>query len=324
MRRRDFFKAGFFGALETARSEGWSASLRPRLGEIRRSPLPRRRLGRTGEDISIIGLGGMVFVGENAQATRVIVQNALAQGINYFDVAPTYGDAEELLGLALATIREKIFLACKTQQRDRQGAEDELNRSLERLQTDHFDLYQLHALTDVREVNQALGRRGAIEAILRAREEGKIKYIGFSAHSQEAALRAMELFDFDTILFPVNYVCWHGAKFGPDVIRTARSRDMGILAIKSLARQPWSEGAKREAWPKAWYEPITAPSEMDLALRFTLSLPVTATVPPGDIRLFRRAVEIAHSFTPLNDRESRLLRQKAASLVALFPLNQEE
>ena len=317
-------KTGFLGAVGFSRAKDWGAALGSQREEILRSPLPRRRLGRTGEELSIIGLGGMVVVNETAQETQRIVRQAMAQGVNYFDVAPTYGNAEELLGLALAPIREKVFLACKTQMRDRQGAENELNLSLERLRTDHFDLYQLHALMDVREVNQALGPRGAIRAIEQAKKEGKIKYIGFSAHSQEAALRALELYDFDTILFPVNYVCWYGSDFGPEVIRTARSRNMGILAIKSLARQPWPEGANREAWPKAWYQPITDPSEMNLALRFSLSQPTTAVVPPGDIRLFRRAVEIAHSFTPLNDREYRRLRQTAASLIPLFPLVQNQ
>jgi predicted aldo/keto reductase-like oxidoreductase len=323
MKRRNFLKTGIWGALGFSGSKGWSPAFGLQDEETLRSPLPRRMLGRTGEEISIVGLGGMVVVDETAQETQRIVRQVLSQGINYFDVAPTYGNAEELLGLALAPVREKVFLACKTQLRDRRGAEEELNRSLEKLRTDHFDLYQLHALMDIGEVNQALGRRGAIEAVVQAKEEGKIRHIGFSAHSQEAALRALELFDFDTILFPVNYVCWYGAGFGPEVIETAHSRDMGILAIKSLARQPWPQGVNREVWPKAWYQPITAPEEMDLALRFTLSQPVTAAVPPGDIRLFRRAIEIAHSFTPLNDSESRLLQEKAASLVPLFPLNRE-
>ena len=307
-----------------SRTTGWNMALGSQTENTSRSPLPRRKLGRTGEELSIIGLGGMVVVNGSAQDTQVIVQQALAQGINYFDVAPTYGNAEELLGLALASNRDEVFLACKTQKRDRQGAEADLNLSLGRLRTDYFDLYQLHALTEVREVNQALGRRGAIESVLQAKEEGKVKHIGFSAHSEEAALRAMELFDFDTILFPVNYVSWYGANFGPEVIKTARSRNMGILALKSLARQPWPEGANKEAWPKAWYQPITAPAEMDLALRFTLSQPVTAAVPPGDLRLFRRAIEIAHSLTSLNDREYRVLQQQAAALTPLFPLNREE
>ena len=293
------------------------------MDEASRLPIPRRKLGRTGAELSIIGLGGAIAQDTSAQDTLAIVRQALAGGINYFDVAPSSGDAEELLGLALAPYREKVFLAGKTQMRDRQGAEVELAQTLERLGADYLDLYQMFAFTDIREVNQALGRRGAIEAFLQAKEEGRIKHIGFSSHSQEAALRAMELFDFDTVMFPVNYVCWHSSNFGPEVIQTARRRKMGILAIKSLARQPWPNEDFRKNWPKAWYQPITAPKEMDLALRFTLSQPVTAAVPPGDIRLFWRAVEIARGFTSLNDRESRQLQQLAGSLTPLFPLNHQ-
>ncbi len=311
------------GTIGLSSLKGWSGSFKAQSAEISRLPLPRRMLGRTGVELSIIGLGGVVLQDESAQRTQVIVKQAIAQGIDYFDVAPSYGNAEELLGLALSPFRDKVFLACKTQKRDRQGAEEELNQSLQRLRTDYLDLYQMHALTDVREVNQALGRGGAIEAFLQAKEAGKIKHLGFSAHSREAALRAMELYDFDTILFPVNYVSWYGSNFGPEVVAQARSRNMGILAIKALARQPWPHEEHRKSWPKAWYQPITAPEEMDLAMRFTLSQPVTATVPPGDIRLFSRAVEVARSFTPLNDRESRQLQQLSASLTPLFPLSQE-
>lgn len=323
MRRRSFLKTGLLGTIGLSGWEGWRGSLEPQQDEVSRSPLPRRVLGRTGAELSIIGLGGRIAQDASAQDTLTIVRQALAGGINYFDVAPADGDAEELLGLALAPYREKVFLAGKTQLRDRQGAEAELARTLDRLGTDYLDLYQLHAFTDIGEVNQALGRRGAIEAFLQAKEEGKIKHIGFSSHSQEAAMRALELFDFDTVMFPVNYVCWHRSNFGPELIQAARRRKMGILAIKSLARQPWPSEDFRKNWPKAWYQPITAPNEMDLALRFTLSQPVTAAIPPGDIRLFRRAVDIARGFTSLNDRESRQLQQHAASLTPLFPLNHQ-
>ena len=260
----------------------------------------------------------MAVQGESAQQTQEIIRQTVAHGINYFDVSPLHGNAEELIGLALSPFRDKVFLSSNTQKRARAGAEEDLNQSLLRLQTDYLDLYQMRALTDVREVNQALGRGGAIEAFLQAKEAGKIKYFGFSAHSQEAALRALELHDFDAIMLPVNYVSWFGSNFGPEVVAQARSRDMGILAIKALARQPWPDENHQKSWPKTWYQPVTAPEEMDLALRFALSQSVTATVPPGDIRLFNRAVEIARGFTPINDRESRHLRRLSASLNSLF------
>jgi aryl-alcohol dehydrogenase-like predicted oxidoreductase len=320
MRRRRFLRWSLFGLGGLCHPKAIRTALPGGLVKIKRAPLPKRKLGNTGEELSIIGLGGMVFVNEKQEEINRIVQDAVDHGINYFDVAPTYGNAEELLGPALKPFRKNVFLACKTQKRDRNGAEEELNQSLQRLQTDFIDLYQLHALTDVREVERALGWRGAMDTVLKAKEEGKIRYIGFSAHSSEAALRAMEKFEFDTVLFPINYVCFYKAGFGPDVIRKAREKKMGILAIKGLAKQPWPDDELKKFWPKAWYQPITNPEEAYLALRFTLSQPVTAAIPPGDVRLFRRALEIAHSFTPINDLEERRLKLLAQSLEPLFPL----
>jgi hypothetical protein len=128
--------------------------------KIGRKPLRRRILGRTGEELSLVGLGGVVYMNEEQERVNRIVQEAIDNGVNYFDVAPTYGDAEELLGPALKPFRDRVFLACKTEKRDRDGAEEELNQSLRRLQTDHLDLYQLHALKEIREVDRALGWRG--------------------------------------------------------------------------------------------------------------------------------------------------------------------
>jgi predicted aldo/keto reductase-like oxidoreductase len=320
MRRRNFLQAGLIGLwgfLDSKRTRGGRTDA---LENIRRKPLPKRILGKTGESISIVGLGGVVYMNEEQDRVNQIVQDAIDHGVNYFDVAPTYDNAEELLGPALKPFRENVFLACKTQKRDRTGAEEELNRSLQKLLTDHIDLYQLHALEETREVDQALGWRGAMETLLKAKEEGKIRYIGFSAHSSEAALRAMDKFDFDTMLFPINYVCYYKGNFGAEVIEKAREKKMGILAIKGLARQPWPGNIERAHWPKAWYQPITDPEEANLAFRFTLSQPITAAVPPGDIRLFKRALEIAHSFTPINDKEKMQLITLAKSLEPLFPL----
>lgn len=318
MQRRHFLQMGLLGFMCLSRSE--SALGKIKNMRTKRKPLPKRILGRTGEKISVIGMGGLVLANETQEAANAIVQNAVEQGVNYFDVAPSYDNAEEILGVALKPFREQVFLACKTLERSRRGMEEELDRSLRRLQTDYIDLYQFHGFTEIREVDQALGRRGAIDAFVRAKEEGKIRYIGFSAHSSEAALRAMEQFDFDTILFPVNYVCYYKANFGPEVIRRAREKKMGILGLKALARQPWPSEEMKNHWPKCWYQPVLEPEEAYIALRFAMAQPVTAIIPPGDIRLFRQALEMAHSYTPLNDEEERRLRIQAESLEPLFTL----
>ncbi len=200
----------------------------------------------------------------------------------------------------------------------RQGAEEELAHSLQTLQTDHVDLYQLHGLTKTEEVEQAFGPGGAMEVFLKAKKEGKTRFLGFSAHSEAAALLAMDKYDFDTVLFPVNFACMLKSGFGPKVIARAREKKMGILALKVLARQKWPEEGMRKEYPKCWYQPITDPGEGELAFKFTLSQPVTAAVPPGDHRIFKRALELAHRFTPILPDEEAKLRTLAAALNPIF------
>jgi aryl-alcohol dehydrogenase-like predicted oxidoreductase len=193
----------------------------------RKPTMQKRTLGKTGEQLSIIGFGGIVVTGvEPAEAERA-VREAFDRGINYFDVAPSYGNAEERLGPALVGLREQVFLACKTGERTKAGAARELRESLRRLKTDHFDLYQLHAMTTPADLETAMGAGGAIEAFIEAREQGLARYLGFSAHSVETALALIDRFDFDTILFPINWVNYFQANFGPQVIEKARGKGMG-------------------------------------------------------------------------------------------------
>jgi aryl-alcohol dehydrogenase-like predicted oxidoreductase len=242
--------------------------------------LERRSLGRTGEALSIIGFGGIVVMDATPEQASARVAHAIERGVNYFDVAPSYGNAEERLGPALASYRKNVFLACKTQKRDRAGAMAELESSLRHMQTDHFDLYQLHAVTTLEDVGRIFAKGGAIETFEAARNAGKVRFLGFSAHSVDAALALMDRFAFDTILFPVNFATWHAGNFGPQVLEIAQRKQMGILALKSLARRPWPEGAVK-THAKCWYEPLADAAAAREGLRFTLSHPVTAAIPPG-------------------------------------------
>lgn len=278
--------------------------------------LERRSLGRTGESLSIIGFGGVVVMDATPSEASERVSQAVDYGVNYFDVAPSYGDAELKLGPALEPYRQGVFLACKTQERKKEGALAELERSLQNLRTDHFDLYQLHAVTTPEEVETILGPGGALEAFVQAREEGKIRFIGFSAHSVEAATALMDGFDFDTILFPINFATWHAGNFGPQVLARAQEKGMGILAIKSMARQPWPRGAERI--PKCWYEPLTDPEEALRGLRFTLSHPVTAAIPPGNENLFRMALDLGLRFEPLSEEEAEAIKETGTATTPLF------
>lgn len=281
--------------------------------------MDRRSLGKTGEVLSIVGFGGILVMNESAENSAAFVAEAVNQwGINYFDVAPSYGNAEEMLGPALEPYRKDVFLACKTGKRDAAGAEEELHASLKRMRTDHFDVYQLHAVTTLAEVDQIFGTGGAMATFLKAREQGKVRFLGFSAHSEEAALALMDRFDFDTILFPFNWSSWLKEGFGPAVMARAVEKEMGIFALKTMAKRAWAEGEERD-WSKTWYKPVETYEEARLAARFTLSQPVTAGVSPGHIELFRWLCQAAEEFRPITDAELATLRMWAADLKTIFP-----
>lgn len=314
MKRRDFLRS----SLATSALLGcFPATLVGIDRESSANRLERRSLGRTGEKLSVLGFGGIVVMNATPSEARQRVQAAVDRGVNYFDVAPTYGDAEEKLGPALEPYRQQVFLASKTTERRREAASLELDRSLQRLRTDHLDLYQLHAVTTLEEVETIFGPDGAIEAFLQAKQAGKARFLGFSAHSVEASLALMHRFDFDTILFPVNYATWNAGNFGPQVLERARQKGMGILALKAMARGPWPKDAPR-THPKCWYQPLSEPHEALMGLRFTLSHPVTAAIPPGEESLFRLALDLAPGITPLSPDEVAAIKTEAQQTEPIF------
>ncbi|MEO7716025.1 MAG: aldo/keto reductase [Capsulimonas sp.] len=283
--------------------------------------MERRPYGQTGLDLSILGFGAIIVMDVTTDEAARYVGEAIDRGVNYFDVAPSYGNAETMLGPALAPYRDDVFLACKSGKRDAVGAREELEESLRKLQTDHFDLYQLHAMTTPEDVEQVFAPGGAMETLAKARESGKVRHLGFSAHSVEAALSLMNQFDFDSILFPFNFVTFEKAGFGPQVLEEAQRRGVARLALKGMARGPWRDGdPNRSEYPKPWYEPLADRTDATKALRYCLSLPITAAIPPGDIRLFRMALDIADAFTPLTDDERADVQIMAQSETPLFTM----
>ena len=279
--------------------------------------LPKRRLGRTGEKLSVIGFGGIIVSNIAQDEANNRVARAIDQGCNYFDVAPSYGNAEDMLGPAFEPYRKDCFLACKTQKRDAAGAEEELHTSLKKMRTDYFDLYQMHAISSIDDVEKVFGPGGAMETFIKAKKEGLVRFLGFSAHSQEAALLAMEKFDFDTILMPVNFVCWFQGNFGPAALARAKEKEMGILALKGLALTRIPEGGQRP-YAKAWYVPIEDETIGDLSLRFTFSRGVTAAIPPGEYKFWDRAVNIALRSVEISEGEIAQLQKTAEEVEPLF------
>ncbi len=319
MERREFIKQAAFTAATAAAASQMHAS-----AKTPSNPIAKRTLGKTGEKLSMIGFGGIVVMDENPDAASNIVAEAVDRGINYFDIAPSYGNAQERLGPALAPYRKNVFLACKTEGRTKDDSRKQLEESLRLLKTDHVDLYQFHALTKMKELDQVLGPGGAMETMEAARKEGKIRFIGFSVHSQETALAALDRYNFDTILFPVNWVLFTQADFGPKILKKAQEKQVGILALKSMAKTVWPADQKQNhPEPKCWYQPARFPDEATLGLRWTLGHPITAAIPPGDEKYFRLAMDVAQNYKPLQPHEEQALLSGGHGVEPIFHLGND-
>ena len=279
--------------------------------------MPHRVLGKTGEKLSVIGFGGIMLNDNPQEFANELVAKSYELGVTYYDVAPNYGNAEERLGPALEPYRKNCFLACKTHERDADGAQTNLEDSLRKLRTNHFDLYQLHALSSVDQVKQVFGPNGAMETIVKAKKDGKIKHVGFSAHSVDAALLAMENYDFDSVLFPINFACWSAGDFGPQVYAEAEKRGMGILALKAMALTRLKDGEEK-LYKNVWYRPIEDEEIMKMALKYTLSKNITAAIPPGKNTLFLKALEFMNDYEPISGAETEKLLALSKSTEPIF------
>jgi aryl-alcohol dehydrogenase-like predicted oxidoreductase len=314
MKRRDFLGSGL-GALLSTYMGKWAHAKSTATNAI------PRRIYKDNIELSIIGFGGIVVVGMEQTNANAIVKESFDKGVNYYDVAPSYGDgeAEQKLGIALVPFRKKSFLACKTTRRDAKGAQLELEDSLKTLRTDYFDLYQLHAVSSMNDVEEIFAADGAMETFVKAKKEGKTRYLGFSAHSVKAALALLDRFDFDSVLFPVNYVCFSQGNFGPQVIKKAKEKGAARLALKAMAYTNWPEEKEdNHPFPKCWYQPIHEKDQAELALRFTLSEDITAAIPPGDERLFRLALNTVPDLKPITKNEREALLKQTEGVRPIF------
>ncbi|MGA7858765.1 MAG: aldo/keto reductase [Terracidiphilus sp.] len=319
MQRREFIRQAAITAAAVASTSQLKAS-----APTPTNPIARRTLGKTGEQLSLIAFGGIVVMNETTGEASNIVAEAVDRGVNYFDVAPSYGNAQERLGPALAPYRKNCFLACKTDGRMKDDSRADLEQSLKLLKTDHIDLYQFHALTKMSDLDKVLGPGGAIETMEAAKKEGKIRYIGFSVHSAETAVAAMDRYNFDTVLFPLNWVLVTQAGFGPQILKKAQEKNMGILALKSMAKTVWPAGERQNhPEPKCWYQPAAFPHEASLGLRWTLGHPITAAIPPGDERYFRLAMDVAQSYKPLEVHEEQALLAGGQGVEPIFHLGND-
>ena len=282
-----------------------------------------RVFGKTRAKITIIAMGGCGLGYVDQIEADKAVKLAMDQGINMIDVAPTYGNAEKRLRPWIQKYRDKFFLAEKTMKRTKKGAWRQLNRSLERLDTTYFDLYQFHAVSSMEELDQILGNDGAMEAFKEAKESGLIKHIGITAHDDVRILqKALELSDeFDTILMPVyvaSLINPHPVNDFTNILKIARDKNIGVTAIKAISKKRWQS----DSTYTTWYEPLDKQELVNQAVWFTLSQEgVTTYSLPCDVRLWSLVLNAAKLYKRLNSEEiDKIVRMaKENEFQPLFP-----
>jgi len=280
-----------------------------------------RRLGRTGHHSSVAVLGGAAFWEGDPDATAAAFALALAAGVNHLDVAPQYGRAQNVLGPLIPDVRDDLFVACKTLRHDPDGVRAQLEESLTLLRCGTFDLYQLHAVTDLDELD---ARDGAVRAILAARDEGLTRWVGITGHEHSAPaahLEALRRYDLDTVMFPVNPRLWSDPDYRRDaeaLLEYAAANDVGVMAIKAAAARPW---AGRDHTASTWYEPYTSEDEVARGVRFALSTPgIHAFCTPGDTAVLATALAAAAGDTAMDPSERARAMDDVAGESSIFPM----
>ncbi len=283
--------------------------------------MEKRRFGRTEQMSTVAILGAAAFWEVTQAEADQVMEQVIAAGVNHIDVAPSYGQAEERLGPWLARERKRFFLGCKTMERKKDDAASELHRSLERLQVDAFDLYQLHAITSMEDLDQVTGSGGALEAVLDAREQGLTRFIGITGHGTDTPavfLEALRRFDFDSVLFPINFVQYTDPIYrrnAKELLRQCRARDVGTMIIKAIAKGPWGDRAQTY---NTWYEPFDDASDIQQAVSFALSQDVTGLCTVGDTTLLPLFLEACEQFTPMGEKEQEEVIASGSEYEPLF------
>jgi aryl-alcohol dehydrogenase-like predicted oxidoreductase len=258
--------------------------------------MEHRRLGRLGNQSSVLVYGAAALSDVDQDTADQSVQEALDAGIDHFDVAASYGDAELRLGPWMPQIRDRIFLATKTGERDRDAARASIERSLHRLHTDQLDLIQLHAIGDLEDLDHATGPDGALAGALQALDEGLVSAIGITGHGAKAPathLEALRRYPFATVLTPLNPVLWADPAYRADYEALAdevRRQDAGLMIIKAVSRRNWPGGAEGAPYT-TWYEPWDTAERIRAAVSWVLARPeVTGLATAGDVRLLGMTV----------------------------------
>ncbi len=283
--------------------------------------MEKRIFGRSGHASTVAIFGGAAFWEISQAKADEVMEQVLAAGVNHIDVAPQYGMAEERIGPWMVHERNRFFLNCKTMERSREGSWRELQQSLHRLKTDHLDLYQIHAVTTMQELDEATRPGSVLETLVKARQEGLTKYLGITGHGMDSPavfLEAIQRFDFDLILFPVNFVLYGQPDYresAETLLAECKKRNIAVMAIKSIAKGPWEDKPKTHT---TWYQPFSDPEMIEKAVHFSLSQDVTGICTAGDINVLPHVLDACQTFQPMPKDEQEQLVRMAAEYDLIF------
>jgi aryl-alcohol dehydrogenase-like predicted oxidoreductase len=295
----------------------------------------RRRLGRTGHESSVAVLGGAACWAASPDEAGAWLESACERGLNHLDIAPQYGAAEAVVGPHLAARRADLFVAGKTLRANPEGVQDQFDNTRRLLNADVMDLYQAHAVTTLAELDR---RSEALERILRLRERGQTRFAGITGHDLTVPvvfLEALRRYDLDTVMFPVYPAVWGVPAYrepAEELLAVCHERDIGVMAIKAVARRPWADGrnlaeatggdgAADARWATSWYEPAATDEAIGRGVNFALSTPgVHAFCTPGDIGLLPRVLDAADRYAPLSAEERRSATDAMSSEELIFPM----
>jgi predicted aldo/keto reductase-like oxidoreductase len=277
--------------------------------------MEKRRLGRTEHMASVLTFGGFALHRISQKEADATLEMALESGMTNIDVAPAYGEAESHIGSWIKRHGKKFFLGCKTSERGKEAAWESLKRSLDILNVDCFDLFQMHGVSDIGTLDKAMGPGGALEAIIEAREQGLVRFIGITGHNPPVQNIALQRFNFDTVMFPLNRV--HAAHFNEwndwrPLLKTARQKDAGVFTIKAVAKQAWPERSMAFNKTNTWYEPFTENEEIEKSLWYTLSQDITSAPLTSEWKLWPVIIDAANRFKPLTKKQQAEFVSQAA------------
>ena len=268
--------------------------------------MEKRRLGRTEHHSTVVTIGTAGLGKVSQEVADQGVELMMQHGVNHVDIAPTYGEAMERMAPWMAKIRDKVFLGSKTRARTKSEAWENIHSIMSRLGVDSFDLFQLHSVGVMEDLDAVTGPGGALEALVELKEQGLTRFIGITGHGPDVPkvhLEALRRFDFDTIMFPVSAAIFKNPAYresAQELLATANDKDVGIQTIKMLARGGWGD---RDRETSTWYDPHRDQSDIDSALWWMLSQPMHTAPSAGEVTLWPKVLDAAERFAPLSTEE---------------------